>query len=309
MESPPRERINGAHVNTSPHPPSGALPSQNIFNIRIDNDNERADAKKGRDARNRTRDPRRSSESISPNGFPSPTFRKLEKYAAEPMFRGGSNNGSDTDSSFAGSSSVYSASDGSVFSEPERIHMKSAQIPIRSHMSRPRDDGFVQPVHTDYDRRGKANYAQANDYPPHRTGARSPAYDDHIIQPTSSSWQRQAQLARRHSAQPNPFDPSPRYAGQRSMSYTEPERRYPPVQPTQRYIAEREHDSMDMQDFADAVDLIKQQRRQAKAGRRGNVRVPVGGFGMSVDTDEWANPNRAARYERVHPEYSGYRHV
>jgi hypothetical protein len=44
-----------------------------------------------------------------------------------------------------------------------------------------------------------------------------------------------------------------------------------------------------------------------KGGRRGSGRVP--GSLARDDTDEWATPNRADRYERVHPGYSGYRHV
>lgn len=294
-DSPLRDRVNAAHVNTSPHSPKGVLPSHNIFNIRIDNDNERANAnaKKSRDAHNRTRDPRRS-QSISPTGLPNIPYGKQDKYAAEPMFRGGSNNGSDSDSSFAGSSSIYSTTDGSVFSEPERMHMKSAQVPIRSHIPRPRDDGFTQPPYHDYDRRGKASYAQANDYPPQPSRARSPFYDDHITQPTSPIWQHPPQPVRRQS---NPFNPRSRYPGQRSIPYAEPESRYGPVQPTQRYITEREHDPMELQDLADAMDYMKL-RRQAKAGRRGSLRVPPGSLGMAADTDAWANPA-----------YSGFRHV
>jgi hypothetical protein len=88
------------------------------------------------------------------------------------------------------------------------------------------------------------------------------------------------------------------------MPYGEPEHHYGPAQ---RYITEKEHYGLDMADLADAV-YEEVQRRQSRGGRRGSGRVP-GSLGREVDTDEWATPNRADRYERVHPGYSGYRHV
>jgi hypothetical protein len=281
IDYPPRDRFDGARVSPSPHPPNGGLPSQNIINIRVDNDNERANAKKSKEAHNRARDPRRASHSISPTGFPSPKLRKQDKYTAEPMYRGGSNNGSDSETSWAGSSSIYSGTNSSVFSEPDRGHVK------RPPMPRPRGDSF------DYDRRAKANYTGPNDYPPQRPRARSPFHDDYINPPV-----------RRHSKHQNPFTPHHNgYAPHRPDPYIGPDRLY---SPPQRYITEKEHYGLDMADLADAV-YEEVQRRQVKGGRRGSGRVP--GSLARDDTDEWATPNRADRYERVHPGYSGYRHV
>ncbi|KAF2681647.1 hypothetical protein K458DRAFT_420413 [Lentithecium fluviatile CBS 122367] len=289
--SPLQDKFDPVYKSTTPPP------TQQIFNIRIDNDNERANAK-GRDARDRTRDSRRSSNPNSPTNFPAMPYRKQDKYVPEPMLRSDSIGGSDSGSSFTmDSSSSYSTLGDPIFDQPERTYVKrtypeaGGHVPFRSRgVPRPRDDGFVQ----------QPFYSGPNDYPTQRPSTREPIYDDHINPPTS--WQRPAPPVRRHSVHPNPFTPSPRYAPERGLAYAEPEHAYDyPTQPTQRFLAEREHDPMNLQDIADAVDLLKQTRRSSKVGRRNSVRVPVN-LGMAADTDEWA-----ARYDRVHPAYDGFR--
>lgn len=282
IDSPPRERY-----NTPPNASNPAMPHQNIFHIKIDNDKDRVKTKE-RDGHRRARDQRRPNHSTSPPGFPPTSYRPQDKYAAEAMYRSSSNNGSDSDSGDSyGSSSLYTPSDPSVFEEPER-HNKPIPVPLRTSYMPHRDDAFADPTNLDFERRASARkyFPGANDYPSPR---RAP-FEDHIMPPASPR-ARPSQAYRRSTVQ-NPFEYNPRYAAWDSM--------YAHDQPLPRY-AKREHDQDRLDELADVVleKMQQQQRRPGNFGRRGSTRVPFGGLGMAADTDEWSS----------RPRHGGYRHV
>ncbi|KAJ4290440.1 hypothetical protein N0V90_010656 [Kalmusia sp. IMI 367209] len=292
--------------NSSPRSSAAALPTQQIFNIHIDNDNDRERERNNTRGREHHMDQetRRTSNPISPLGFSDPVYTKRDKYDAHPMSRHSSVGGSETGSSVCDSNSSFYTSDDSVFSEPIRARMPSrtisevgAQPHLRSRaIPRPREDAYVTVYHEP--RRRQKQRSPADDYP-HRP--RGSLHEDRIEPLHSPSFQRPPLSARRHSVQmANPFDS--RYTAQASRSYTDvpPSYAYKSQPQPQRYIAEDRPDPFELRAMAaqiDAMNYINQSRRHGAPSRRNSFRSR-----MDAEADEWAYHPR----ERVH---GAYRHV
>ncbi|KAJ4356595.1 uncharacterized protein N0V89_004630 [Didymosphaeria variabile] len=288
--------------NSSPRSSGSAVPTQQIFNIHIDNDNDRERERKkdrGREVHAADYDSRRNSNPMVPPAFSNPMYTKRDKFDTHPMSRHSSVGGSDTGSSVIdGNSSIYT-SDDSVFSEPPRprmhsrttsevgggLHLRSRNMPIT------RNEAFA-PAYHEAQRRQKLRF-EADDYPPHR--GRGSLHEDYAEPHHSTSYGRPSIPARHHSVQMNnPFDP--RYAGQPSRSYTG----YPSQPYQQRYIAESGPDAFDFRMMADqlgAVEHMNHSRRSGLPHRRNSYRGR-----MAPEVDEWAYRPRVEAY-------SGYRHV
>lgn len=294
--------------HNSPQSSASALPTQQIFNIRIDNDNDREREKKndrGRGFQTIDHDQRRNSNHMSPPGFSIPPHAKRDKFEPHPMSRHSSVGGSETGSSIIdGNSSIYT-SDDSVFSEPwlPRMHSRStsevgAAPHLRSrNMSIPRHDAF-DPTYHESHRRQRPRY-ETDDYPPPRP--RGSLHETETERYHSVSHQRPSMPTRRHSVQvSNPFDP--RYPTQPSRSYTQASSpyAYPTGPPHQRHMPESRPDPFElraMADQLDAMNYINNSRRNGLAHRWNGTRGR-----MAPEVDEWA-------YRPHGRVYDGYRHV
>ncbi|OAG02905.1 uncharacterized protein CC84DRAFT_1178473 [Paraphaeosphaeria sporulosa] len=273
--------------SSSPRSSASALPTQQIFNIHIDNDNDRERERKdghGRDAHAANHDQRRNNKPMHSPGFTNPIYTKRDKFDVHPMSRHSSVGGSDTGSSVIdGHSSIYT-SDDSVFSEPIRprmhsrttsevgggLHLRSRNMPI------PRHDAFI-PAHQESHRRQKRHF-EADDYP-HRP--RGSIYDGYAEPPHTPSFRQPPMAPRRHSVQlSNPFDP--RHPAQPSRSYTD----YATQPFQQRYITDNAPEPFEFRAMADelgAMNYINQSRRSGLTQRRNSLR----GRG-APEVDEWA---------------------
>jgi hypothetical protein len=289
--------------NSSLRSSASALPTQQIFNIYIDNDNDREREQKsdrGGDGHTTDYDPRRNSKPIPSSGFSKPMYTKRDKLHAHPVSRQSSVGGSDTGSSVIdGNSSIYT-SDDSVFSEPVRSRMYSRTASevgggvahLRSrNLPTPRQDALMPAYHESHQR--QKPHFEVDDCPPQRPRG---SLQEGYVEPHRSPSYRQPSLAtRRHSVQlANPFDP--RYPAQPSRSYTEYSRQLLP----QRYIAESRPEPFEIRAMTDqlgAMDYINHSRRGGLPHRRNNLRGR-----MALEVDEWA-------YRPHGRVYDGYRHM
>ncbi|KAF1957994.1 hypothetical protein CC80DRAFT_38057 [Byssothecium circinans] len=293
IERPPIGKYSSSPKDTTL---AGALPHQNIFNIRIDNDNdkEREHERMDQLARDHLhREHRRSSHSISPTGFPI-SYKKQEKlYSGQPMSRNSSIGGSSTGGSsfIENNSSIYSSAGDSVFSEPHsRMHTRAPLPPPLPYPDFERD-------------RHTSKTLRYNDYPhhhPHHHQRVRDPYDDHIKRPSFPSHRRHTTQidSHNHTHNHNPFTPS-HYPFQRSSSYATADPRYA----QQRYNDEREHDPFYMHEMSGALPYPDERRRPGAPVRRGSL-----ARGREREVDEW--DNRTRHYDsRGMPAFSGYRHL
>ncbi|KAF9736756.1 hypothetical protein PMIN01_04535 [Paraphaeosphaeria minitans] len=284
--------------SSSPPSSASALPTQQIFNIRIDNDNDRERERKndrGRDADAGDHDGRRGSKSTPPPGFTNDLYSKRDKIDVHPVSRHSFVGGSDTGSSVMdGNSSIYT-SDDSVFSEPMRPRMHSRTtsevgggLHLRSrNMPTPRHNASKQESH----RRQKQHY-EADDYPHRPKGS---LYDDYVDPHHTPSFRQPPMAPRRHSVRlSNPFDQ--RYPAQPSRSYTQ----YPTQPFRQQYIADSRPEPFDFRTMTDelgAMNYVNRPRRNRLPHRRNSPRGRV-----SPEVDEWAYRPQG----RIH---DAYRHM